>query len=649
MIKLRCVAHRSVQEPLLEHLYHLGAMEAVRIASEEEEQRRTVSVKALDEINERIRVVEETLGELRNLRRPERPFLGYFFALSRPKKKENFERTRDTFDTGAFCSRVLELKKANNALAERRRALLKEQERIESFRTFSIPLAELEESKWTVLRMLRGPGPLDETVLPRDAPLLVRQTKGGEEWLLIACPRGAWPGLERALAQKGWTAVDVSDLRYTPQEELFARLRALEKLEEEVGRNEEALREAANRLDDLTVVYDWLLNERERLEQTGLFPATEATVLLEGWARESKAPEIESALKPFGGSAIFTFSRPVAGEKVPIILDNPSWLRPFEFITRMYGLPEYGQVDPTPWLAPFFLLFFSLCLTDAAYGAVLAVAAFLLLRRGGLTGGSRSLVKLLFYGGLATILSGALAGGWFGNILDSMPGSLRALGELSRRIALLDPLQNVLLFMGAIFVLGYFQICVGILIKLGHKVREGRLADALVDEAVWLVFINGLVAWGLVMATGRGQEMLVLIKSTVVAAAGVRVLTYGRNRPSWPARLGVGLASLYLAVGVMSDVLSYARVVALGLATGVIALVVDTLCVMIVGLPWVGFIVAAVVFVVGHSFNIVINVIGAFVHTGRLQFVEFFSKFFVSGGLSWRPFRFKSRYFVLEG
>jgi V/A-type H+-transporting ATPase subunit I len=111
----------------------------------------------------------------------------------------------------------------------------------------------------------------------------------------------------------------------------------------------------------------------------------------------------------------------------------------------------------------------------------------------------------------------------------------------------------------------------------------------------------------------------------------------------------VGLASLYLAVGVMSDVLSYARVVALGLATGVIALVVDTLCVMIVGLPWVGFIVAAVVFVVGHSFNIVINVIGAFVHTGRLQFVEFFSKFFVSGGLSWHPFRFKSRYFVLEG
>lgn len=649
MTKVRCLAHRSVQDALLGCLYDLGVMEAVEVPLEDVEQRRAVSGRELEEVDAQLRLVEETIRQLRTVSHPERSLLGYFFSMLRPKSRSSFEKTRTTFDSIGFCAHFLELKKARESLSKRRKALLKELRWLEPLQEFTIPLGELRDSKWTVIRLIQGPGPLNGKLLPKEAALVARRAKGPVEWVVLACPRGRWPELEAELSAGGWTVVDISGLSGTPQEELSERQRALGELEAEIERNQEALEKAAGHLDELLVVYDWLLNERDRLVQMRRFTATDATVLLEGWAKAESADVIASAVKPYAGSAVLSLLAPAAGERVPIILDNPSWLKPFEFVTRMYGLPRYGQVDPTPWLAPFFLLFFSLCLTDAAYGFVLAGLSTLVLWRGGITGSSRRLVKLLGYGGLVTVLSGALAGGWFGNILMSLPGPLKALGAVSRKMVVLDPMQNVLLFMGVIFVLGYFQVSVGILIKMGHKMREGRVAAALIDEAVWLVFLNGLVAWGVVSAVGRAQTALPAIKATVVMAGAIRVLAYGRDRANWAARMGVGLASLYQAIGVMSDVLSYARVVALGLATGVIALVVDTLCVMTAGLPWVGLIVAFFIFVIGHSFNIIINVIGAFVHTGRLQFVEFFSKFFVAGGPSWRPFRFESRHFALEG
>ncbi len=649
MIKVRCGAHRSVQDALLERLYSLGVMEAVPVDIDHDELQDEALNQAFQKVGEQLRTVEETLNVLRTASRPKRTILEHFLTLPRPKARATFERTRETFDASGFCGRVLELHEARRTLVARRRALLEEMTRLEPLRPFDVPFAEIAESKWTVIRLFQGPQPLSEDILPREAIVLSRQARGSEEMIVLACSRSAWPQLEETLAERGWSVIDVADLDGTPQEEWLSRQRALDTLQVEEAKIEEALQAAIAHMDDLLVVHDWLLNERERLEQMRRFPTTEATILLEGWARAASGPAIESALKPFADSAILTLSPPAPGESVPIILDNPSWLKPFEFITRMYGLPKYGQVDPTPWLAPFFLLFFSLCLTDAAYGAVLAVVAASLLRWVVPTGSFRRLVMLLFYGGLATILIGALAGGWFGNILLSLPGPLKTLGTLSSRIAVFDPIQDVLLFMGVVFALGYLQVCVGILIKMGHKMREGQVAAALLDEGIWLVFLNGVAAWCFVAAFGKGQAALPAIQAVVVAAGAVRVLTYGRDRPHWFARLGMGLASLYQAVGVMSDVLSYARVVALGLATGVIALVVDTLCVMTAGIPWVGLIVASVLFVVGHSFNLVINVIGAFIHTGRLQFVEFFSKFFVPGGPRWHPFKFESRYFVLEG
>jgi V/A-type H+-transporting ATPase subunit I len=649
MLKVRCVAHRSVHEALLKRLYNLGVMEAVEVEVDSRENERAVSAEALEEMDGKLRTIDETLQVLKTVSRPQRSFLEYFFTLKEPKDKASFQETLESFDAPSFCRRVLELQRTRNSLTENRKAILEDFERIEALQAFSVPLAELEVSKWTVVCLVHGPRPVAETALPKETVVLARHARGREEWALLASLRSTWPDLEQALARRNWAVLDLSDLSRTPQEELLLRREALKELKRNMERNEQALQEAASHTGDLLVAHDWLTNERERVDQTRRFTATDSTVLLQGWARASARSLLASALKSFAGSAVFSFEHPAAGEKVPIILDNPPWLEPFEFVTRMYGLPKYGEVDPTPWLAPFFLLFFSLCLTDAAYGAVLAIAAACLLRRRRLSQSARGLLTLLCYGGLVTVISGALAGGWFGNILFSLPGSLRTLGELSRKVAVFDPLENVLLFMGVAFILGYVQVCVGILIKLGHKARRGRVEDALVDEAVWLVILNGLVAWGALSAFGWGQGVIPFIKYAVAAAAFVRVLTYGRDRAWWPERVGVGLVSLYEVVGVMSDVLSYARVVALGLATGVIALVVDTLCGMTASLPWVGLVVASVIFVAGHSFNIIINVIGAFVHSGRLQFVEFFSKFFVAGGPSWRPFRFESIHFSLEG
>ena len=135
---------------------------------------------------------------------------------------------------------------------------------------------------------------------------------------------------------------------------------------------------------------------------------------------------------------------------------------------------------------------------------------------------------------------------------------------------------------------------------------------------------------------------------TLALLSGItRVWLHDRENPNVVMRILGGLYSLYDIVGIFSDVLSYSRLLALGLATGVIAMIIDMLALMTSGVPGIGFIIGILIFCVGHVFNLVINTLGAFIHSGRLQFVEFFSKFFEAGGKKYKPFRFESKYFEI--
>ena len=184
-----------------------------------------------------------------------------------------------------------------------------------------------------------------------------------------------------------------------------------------------------------------------------------------------------------------------------------------------------------------------------------------------------------------------------------------------------------------------------------HRMSQGEKEEAVLDEGIWLVFINTFFLWIIVSASIGDQligQGLSLMFGTLALLSGIaRVWLHDRENPNVIIRILSGLYSLYDIVGIFSDVLSYSRLLALGLATGVIAMIIDMLALMTSGVPGIGFIIGILIFCIGHVFNLVINTLGAFIHSGRLQFVEFFSKFFEAGGKKYKPFRFESKYFEI--
>ena len=257
--------------------------------------------------------------------------------------------------------------------------------------------------------------------------------------------------------------------------------------------------------------------------------------------------------------------------------------------------------------------------------------------------GMRKMVRLLFYAGASTLIFGALTGGWFGINLENLPES--ELRDLLLSVKLVDPISSPMTMLVVAFVVGIVQLLFAWVVRGYDHWRQKQYTAVLFDDVAWITMVVFLLTWagsarGILLASFSGPLLnLVLIN------AGILVLTQGRSYKNPLLRVGVGVLSLYGLVSFLSDTLSYSRLLALGLATGIIALVVNMIGGMVAGsIPVVGYLLAAVVLLVGHVFNLAINTLGAFIHSGRLQFVEFFPKFLEGGGETYRPLGRVSHY-----
>ncbi len=379
-------------------------------------------------------------------------------------------------------------------------------------------------------------------------------------------------------------------------------------------------RRLAEHLDDLKKAYDVLFNEREKLESSKLLGRTHRVVFMEGWIKDEDVNRLKKRLARFADEVEYYLRDPGPDEEFPIALDNRRVWRPFELITRLYGLPKGGTLDPTVPLAPFFFVFVGLTVSEAGYGFLVALLSLLFLRLAKPKGGLRQFLVLLAILGAANVIIGTLVGGWFGFPV--------------RRLLLLDPLADPVRFLVLALALGFVQVWFGTFLDMVSKFRRREFAPG-IAKCGWLLLLPGLIAYGAFKQPLGGAVAL-------AGAAGVIGFTSSSRNPL--ARFFGGLYGLYGISGYLSDILSYSRLLALGLATSVIAMVVNTLCRTAWGIPWVGWLFAALIFVGGHLFNLGISFLGGFVHSMRLQFVEFFSKFFQSGGKPFKPFALESKY-----
>ena len=470
------------------------------------------------------------------------------------------------------------------------------------------------------------------------------------EYVAVTCHQQDSANVNRALSELGFIKASLKEYGDVPRvayENAKARCMALREELEQIKQNMFAL---AKNLDDIERLWDVENSALIAAQTKQKLAATGTCVVLEGWAPDQSLQRITEALT--NAECAFEFEQPAPGEEPPILLLNNKFAANFEWVVGMYSYPKYGTYDPTMVMSIFYMLIFGLMFADVGYGLLLTLGGFLIPLIIKPRDGLRRTLNMFGYCGIACTVCGAIFGGWFGDMPYAIMVNLLGLYESTDAAAAaipffnglqlslggepisLNPLSNPLAFLAVSLGIGAAHLIAGLIVKFVLLCKDKQVFAAIVDVGSWLVIFAGIGVAFLFKPVGLGMVALGVL--TIICTAG-------RHEKNPLMKLLKGLLGLYDAINYAADLLSYSRILALGLASAVIAQVVNMVGTMFIsGVP--GFFVLLVVAIIGHAVNMALNILGSFVHTSRLQYLEFFGKFFEDGGEEFKPVAPSDRY-----
>jgi V/A-type H+-transporting ATPase subunit I len=623
MKRLTLLALLREKEKLLHAISRMGCIQITDIP-EDGMQPFLAKASGLLKTEEEVGRLRWAIGKLSRYDKTKPPMFGGKPEVSREQAEEILARK-------AYCMQIVaamegcEQKSGEYKGSEAR--LQSAIELLEPWAAFDIPISLLHDTHDT----LQQAGTIKRRALVEIAakwdgqPVVLTQVSAYQEtvYLHVIVHHSVAEAVLSDLKDAGFTQAVFGDVHDTPGRQIEDWKKELSAIADGQRNLEEQLAAMAKEMPSLKILYDVLCAQQDRLRASERFASTQSTFLMKAWVPEPLVKKVEEKILQVSPGCCMEFADPVEGDEPPTLLQNHRSVAPFETVVAGFSLPSPFGIDPTFVMAPFFATFFGMMVSDAGYGLMMVIAIPLILKLAKPSPGAKKLLLILALGGVTTVFWGAMFNSWFG--FSPLP-------------LYFDPVNNALPVMGLCMGIGALHLFAGLGMGFYLNVRRGSLKDALFSQGSWFCLIVGLGLLALPATATVG-------KFIALAGAVTILLTAGRGKSKNPLkRLLSGLGALYGVTGWISDLLSYMRLFGMGVATGVIGMVINQLVGMVFSAGPIGMVLGAALFCGGHLFNAGINILGAYVHSCRLQYIEFFGKFYEEGGKPFNPLGETTRY-----
>lgn len=471
-----------------------------------------------------------------------------------------------------------------------------------------------------------------------DCYLEIVSSNNDETFFFVMCNTEQKEEVTEKLRALGFSQFKTEE-KVTPLKTIHDSIDRMAKIDSEKFFIKEELADFDEEYKTLELVNEYYENMIVRKEATGNFLKTENVMVIQGWLAADDEKELINVVKKVAGDEAYLTFEDVKEEeynKVPTKLKNNALNTCFENITEMYSTPRYDEIDPTPLLAPFYMVFFGMMVADMGYGLLMILATAFVLKKFKLDEKTRKFIKFFFYLGFPTVGFGAIYGAFFGDLIPNLP-------------RLIDTNKDITTILILSIAFGAIQIFFGLGIKAYMLIKAGKPLDAFYDVGSWVIT---LISLGVVIAGVFVGGVPSIVRNiaivTMIFGMVIIVLTNGRGARNKATELAKGAYALYGITSYVGDLVSYTRLMALGLAGGSLAGAFN----MIIGLfssNTIALILfGPLIFVFGHIFNLALSLLGAYVHTCRLQYVEYFGKFYEGGGRAFTPFKAEEKYINLK-
>jgi V/A-type H+-transporting ATPase subunit I len=566
----------------------------------------------------------------------------------------DMRKTASTASSNGYADMMRSVLALKVQLAEQRHRVDQlEQERATMLPWSSLPVDFGEVSRWQRIALIAGTiSSLDlaralRRLLDHSTSIAVdtaSETKNKSN-AVVACLRTQTDDVRAVLVSEGFVEQDLSHTNGTVATLIGRMTEELRAVHQKIAALQLEVASFIARKREIVVYREYLKNERTRLEASHDITRTERCSVATGYIREVEVDSLQKLCAGFGGIVCMT-GDPTGGDSTPVSITNNRWIKPMEILVNMFGFPVYSTFDPTVFLAIPFLLFFALCLGDVLYGAIQIGICLYFMRKYRQSTGVHNFMMVFLYGGAAAMVAGALTGSWGGDLIsETYLGKGNALARFVASLRIIDPLQSAFQFLVVVWIIGALNQFYGVGLAIYKAARRHDYASIVYDCVGWLLFLPAISAllfigtkWGTAFRSGYlialATGLVLLLLGGARQGKGVgKVLTALVNL--------YGIQSSYGAGSFLGDVLSYSRLLALGLTTSMLGSAFNMIG-SLVKVPVLGLIVGGAVLLFGHLLNYFMGAMGAFIHSARLILLEFFGRFYEGGAPRFHRFGFSS-------